>query len=720
MYGYEGVTDIYISPEGNNRWNGLKKQHEPGTSNGPLATIQFAQFLIREMKQRGMINAPVTIWLCGGRYHIETPIEFGPQDSASVTFRACPGETPVIDGSIPLTEWETTTVNCVTAWKADVSAILARHASIHSLFANGKRCPRARWPKKDYFIMEDVPESPEKPELFDGGYRFVAKEGDFHSWRNLSDIDVCVPHYWIQERMPVTSYDETTRTVECSRRSMFSLKNAYNQSFSQYFLENVYEAVKEPGEWYFDREDRSVLYIPRDGETLENTTITVPVAYQLLRLVGTPWENSFVENISFHGISFEYTDWYSVAGHWGKYVDPYISSEKWRNCDSSRHFYEYDGADPHADYAAVPQGEYHLPGVIFMRGARSIVFSECRFAHLGFYAMDMQEGCQSNRVEHCLFEDLGAGAIKMNGDSKGNDLRLRTRGNVITDNHVRSGGWIFPSSCGIISLHADRIVIAHNEIHDLCYSGISCGWVWGQGRNTSRDNFIHHNHIYNLGRRSALSDMGGIYLLGVQPGTFIYNNLIHDIDKAAYGGWGLYPDEGSSCMVFEKNIIFNTNSHSMHEHWGRQNIYRNNIFAFGGEGILTMNNEEHHEWADYPPKGCTVERNIFVTKGMHIWHDNDGYLEQGILTSDLNIYWDYAAEKPLIYFYEPHHHPEKNKKLYLEDMQELGLECHSICTDPLFTDPEKGDFTIADDSPAHKVGFKQIDVSTIGPRPKQF
>src|SRR5205823_12252188 len=165
-----------------------------------------------------------------------------------------------------------------------------------------------------------------------------------------------------------------------------------------------------------------------------------------------------------------------------------------------------------------------------------------------------------------------------------------------------------PSAVGIWVGQSFDNVIAHNEIHNLYYTGISLGWSWGYGDSLNRGNIVEHNHIHHIGKRGdgdgpILSDMGGVYLLGARPGTVVHNNVIHDVAGIKYGGWGVYLDEGSSNVLVEKNLVHHTSHGGFHLHYGRDNIARNNIFAFGGEQQLVRTREEDH-------LGVTFDHNI--------------------------------------------------------------------------------------------------------------
>ena len=53
-----------------------------------------------------------------------------------------------------------------------------------------------------------------------------------------------------------------------------------------------------------------------------------------------------------------------------------------------------------------------------------------------------------------------------------------------------------------------------------------------------------------------------------------------------------------------------------------------------------------------------------------------------------------------------------------EEWRKSGQDRDSVMADPLFVDPGNFNFKLRPNSPALKLGFRQIDMSTVGPRPE--
>jgi len=681
--------DLYVSPDGNDNWSGRLDTPNESRTDGPLATLAGARDAIRELKRTGALDQPLTVWIRDGRYQLTEPVVFGPEDSAPVTYASYPGEEAVLDGGKKIEGWRVEEKDGKTIWVTELPEVEAGKWYFHQLFVNGNRRPRTRLPKQGYYWIEDVPDIDFSAQLFEGSDRFQCAPGDIKNWHNLTDVDVVVLHYWIEERMPVASFDEETNMVTSSRRSIFSLKDDFVPRYARYYVENVFEALSEPGEWYLDRSTGKLYYIPMPGEHPETAQAFAPVATQLLRLEGNPEKDQFVEFLRFRGLSFQHTEWQQPAGGGERFNRPGI------------------------DFAAAPQAAFNIPGIIYMRGACNCVVEDCEIEHIGWYGIELSQGCKGNRIIHNHISDVGAGGIKLDGGPAGSPQALHTGNNWITDNTIHIGGRVFHSAVGILSVHSFANRISHNHIHDLFYSGISCGWVWGYADNISKDNLIEKNHIHNLGQ-GLLSDMGGIYTLGVQPGTVIRGNLIHDIEKSNYGGWAIYPDEGSSHIIIENNICYRTSSQCFHQHYGRENIVRNNIFAFGREGQIALGRGEEHN-------SFTFEKNIVISAGQPLFiRGYAGGFDQHPFISDLNLFWDISdgemacggqsRDENARWSFVPEY--------TLEEFRQLGYDMHSIVADPKCSDPENGDFTLADDSPALSLGFKPIDMSDLGPRPR--
>src|SRR5678815_714683 len=212
-------------------------------------------------------------------------------------------------------------------------------------------------------------------------------------------------------------------------------------------------------------------------------------------------------------------------------------------------------------------------------------------------------------------------------------------------------------------------------IRDRYYTAISLGWTWGYGEALGGGNVIEHNHVHHVGKPSdepepILSDMGGIYTLGKQAGTVVRFNRFHDVAATKYGGWGIYYDEGTSDLVSEYNVVYRTSHGGFHQHYGKDNIFRNNIIAFGRDMQVQRTRPESH-------RSFTFEHNIVY------WDKGDGAIVGGWdnynVAFDHNVYWRTEGKPQAIRF----------GNLPLEEWQKKGLDVHSVVADPRFVDPSK-------------------------------
>jgi hypothetical protein len=188
--------------------------------------------------------------------------------------------------------------------------------------------------------------------------------------------------------------------------------------------------------------------------------------------------------------------------------------------------------------------------------------------------------------------------------------------------------------------------------------------------------------------------MGGIYCLGDSPGTVVRNNLVHDVYDYRTGSLAIYTDEGSTGILIENNIGYGTTYANFHQHYGRENIVRNNIWALGQDYQLSRARQEEH-------LSFTFERNI-------VYFDNGKLLKGGWTNDrfvmDRNLYWDASQPEGDIMFGDA----------TFAQWQARGHDRNSRIADPRFVDAARFDFRLQPDSPALQLGFVPIDTSRIG------
>jgi hypothetical protein len=281
--------------------------------------------------------------------------------------------------------------------------------------------------------------------------------------------------------------------------------------------------------------------------------------------------------------------------------------------------------------------------------------------------------------------------------------------NMITDNEIHHTGEVYHSGVGVMVGYEEFTEVSHNHIHHTRYSAMSVGWTWGYARTIGYCNRIEYNHIHDIGQE-WLSDMGGIYMLGISPGTVVRNNLVYDVTSYKYGGFGIYTDEGSSHVMIENNIAYRISTGSpFFQHYGRENIIRNNIWAYSRDQMMfRMRDEEHISY--YFEHNIVLWDDDTPWTGGQIWMDwitpnrwGNAWADSNFVM-DYNIYWN--PSQPNFTF----------GKWTFEKWKARGHDVHSLVTDPMFEDPKNGNFALLPGSPALKLGFNPIDMSCVGPR----
>jgi hypothetical protein len=523
-----GRATFYVAPRGDDASN--------GTRNRPFRTLARAQQAVREKTSR--MHRDLVVNLGDGTYALPAPLEMDARDSGrnghAVVYRAEPGAHPILSGGRTITGW-TLADPARNIWKAAAPGLTTRQ-----LFVNGRRATRARGLEQASFTQTAT------------GY--TIDDPSIATWAHPEDAEIVSRVRWRDYRCGIAAVqgNEIRMQEPCWTNSQ--LEGSWIGFGAPSWVENAYELLDQPGEWYLDRHAGELYYIPRAGEDLSAAAVVAPVLEQLVDVKGTV--DAPLSNVRFEGLTFADTTWLAPDEDTGfaevqagtRLVDP-----SWAG---------WLGLKPDA--------------ALELTGARHVTFAGDRFTRLGAAGVDFGRGSAHNAIVHSRFDDIGSNGIEVGSvfaeDHHPSDPRTALDDHLIQDNVITRIGVEDTGAVAIFLGYTAHTVIDHNTIHDLPYTGISSGWGWGStdpGGNplypdnggqpvydtptTAHDNRITNNDIYDY--MKLMADGAGIYTLGAQPRTVVSGNYVHDMRGTDYAA--LYPDEGTRYITWEDDVVAN-------------------------------------------------------------------------------------------------------------------------------------------------------------------
>ena len=532
------VTRFYVDPQ---RGDDHARGSSPGSA---FQSLTRARDAARQVERP--LRGDIEIILRGGEYRLDAPLALDARDGGGdgfrVRYQAAPGETPRLTGGKTVSGW-TLHDRAKNIYRAHLKAPL----ETRQLFVNGRRAVRAR----SIGGLDEI-----KRENF--GYTLPA-DSALGTWKKPADLEFVYRHIWTNPRAGVASIERRPDAVRVTMDQP-GFNNGRNKGMTSidrpWYLENAYELLDEPGEWYLDRSGAvggtpyTLYYQPYDWENLRTATVTVPVLEHLLTVDGAGIEAP-ARDITFQGITFLYTTWLRPSSDFGvPDAQNNVMRENHAKFGNARGDQEsiIDGAALRVRYGT----GIHVIGSRFLNlGGIGVCFATA--------------GAQDNLIEGNSFFNIAANAIQI-GDYVGwetagtennafpSDPRHHVARNKILNNYINRVAVEYRSAIPIgISFPRDSVV-AHNEIYNSPYSGIHFGWSWDRIPKTAMgNNLVEWNRIQNS--MVELADGGALYTLGASDPDHPATIVRHNWARQTRWGQGFYFDESSSRYEVHDNVI---------------------------------------------------------------------------------------------------------------------------------------------------------------------
>lgn len=707
------AADFYVAPGGADTWSGRLSEPNSERSDGPFASLARARDAVREVKTREEAK-DIVVQIRDGICRLDETVVFGVEDSgdgeATITYEAYPGETPVFHSDIEIGGWaklEGKTPSLPQAargkvWVTDAPKVNGAPWRFFTLYDSEGRLPRAR--SEGFIPVESTTAKVSKDLLH-------FPPGKLKAWPNLEDVEIVVrPHHaWVLNILPLASVNVPKRIAKTRIPATYVMDELhFLRGTESVWVENVIEALDEPGEWVLDTKAGKLYLWPRQEGS--PTGIIAPQLREYLRVEGLidvdgPTDTP-VRHLCFRGLTFTRGETYRVN-----------AEDKGLQHDWEMH----DKAN----------------ALVRLRGAENCTVEKCHFTQSGGTAIRVDLHGQNNRIQGNHIEHVGATGILLCGYGPG--TKDVNHHNLIYNNHIHDVGEIYAHAPGIMVWQSGENRVASNLVHHTPYAGIVISGVmtdffskYGDGRELvrtirwhevgerpkeatleqirpflhSHDNLIECNEIHHA--MEQLGDGNGIYIRGAGAGNVIRRNYIHHLVSPVALQSAIRTDGGQRDTLITENVIFRCTSQGIQVKLN--NRVENNIIADLIEPILKGEPvpAAYLKLREGPMTGATIQRNILYQPGT-----TAEFYDQGN-TRRIGAAWAKEADTDFNLYYCAGD-PELSRAV-LKKARREGIDAHSVVADPLFIDPANGDFRLQPESPALKLGFTPIDMSQIGLR----
>lgn len=522
------------------------------------------------------------------------------------------------------------------------------------------------------------------------------------SYHNQEDVLATLFHCWTATTHRIRSITAANSTLTLYQAPHVDIPRCEHASGKRFLIEDALEELSV-GEFYFDRVSKVLTYLPLAGETLEGTSLWAPQLITVLSIDAA----AGATDVSVQDLSIV---------HGAADMSGFFTGD----CDGQ-------------SATNLRSGVLQVNGSV-VPGARAVTanIDRVEVAHTGSIGVVVGGMVRSASLTYLTVHDTGAGAVRVGTtalqpptldydatratDTPGagafgtaSATALGITSVTLADSDLSDGGHVYKMGPGVQLDDCTNCTVTHNAIHDFHYTGISTGYGFQDNRIVNSQ--LSFNHIHGIGTQNAsdgLSDLGCVYTWGGRQTLRVHDNLCHDVASYNYGGWGFYNDQTTQDVHWVGNAVHSTLDACYHNHEGVNVVVANNILV--GQGLVLRSAAPSPPPTDWHA-AANITRNILVTHSEDVFQSTD-VREWALSQFDDNVY--HRADGQGISF--PGGVPFSKWQAVGAGSTHGGQDKHSVEGDPQFDSTDPNQFGLKPTSPALKLGFQPLNLSTVGPR----